>query len=293
MDIKSPKDLISTKEAIKAGFIQQAVMKGTVASGYIERAKRFQIGLRKARSVGKILEDIPSFRSEVIAAAGFSVKAAGHLTNDEIEQGIRKALKVFAADEGFREKILHLFLLTMGDAMGGVMRNLVGSLGGQLLVRSVVKELRRRRVSYKIYKNKKDKITGVEWKNRYLFIDVTPKIIGKNIDAILLDTHGCDTIDKQLLEDAKRYIACGELKAGIDPAGADEHWKTANSALERIRSRLATHKKNAKLFFVGAAIEAAMAQEIFDQLKSGKLTNAANLMSEIQLQKLAAWLVGL
>ena len=27
----------------------------------------------------------------------------------------------------------------------------------------------------------------------------------------------------------------GELKGGIDPAGADEHWKTGNSALVRIR----------------------------------------------------------
>jgi hypothetical protein len=26
----------------------------------------------------------------------------------------------------------------------------------------------------------------------------------------------------------------GELKGGIDPAGADEHWKTARTALQRI-----------------------------------------------------------
>jgi len=27
----------------------------------------------------------------------------------------------------------------------------------------------------------------------------------------------------------------GELKGGIDPAGADEHWKTANKALDKMR----------------------------------------------------------
>jgi type II restriction enzyme len=31
-----------------------------------------------------------------------------------------------------------------------------------------------------------------------------------------------------------RHISCGELKGGIDPAGADEHWKTAVSAFRRI-----------------------------------------------------------
>ncbi|MDZ4383273.1 MAG: AvaI/BsoBI family type II restriction endonuclease [Thermodesulfovibrionia bacterium] len=31
------------------------------------------------------------------------------------------------------------------------------------------------------------------------------------------------------------YIALGELKGGIDPAGADEHWKTARTSLIRIQ----------------------------------------------------------
>jgi hypothetical protein len=30
-------------------------------------------------------------------------------------------------------------------------------------------------------------------------------------------------------------IALGELKGGIDPGGADEHWKTAQAAFNRIR----------------------------------------------------------
>ena len=33
------------------------------------------------------------------------------------------------------------------------------------------------------------------------------------------------------VENPKHYLACGELKGGIDPAGADEHWKTAGKAL--------------------------------------------------------------
>ena len=54
----------------------------------------------------------------------------------------------------------------------------------------------------------------------------------------------------------------GELKGGIDPAGADEHWKTGRAALDRI---LQTYKNRIAVIFVGAAIEKAMAEELFTE----------------------------
>ena len=89
------------------------------------------------------------------------------------------------------------------------------------------------------------------------------------------------------------YLACGELKGGIDPAGADEHWKTARSALDRIRDRFYTHEQCPALFFVAAAIEAAMANEIFARLQSDYLSYAANLTVPQQVTDLAVWLVEL
>lgn len=56
----------------------------------------------------------------------------------------------------------------------------------------------------------------------------------------------------------------GELKGGIDPAGADEHWKTANTALDRIRNSFANVGYSVKTSFVGAAIANAMAVEILN-----------------------------
>ena len=86
----------------------------------------------------------------------------------------------------------------------------------------------------------------------------------------------------------------GELKGGIDPAGADEHWKTANSALNRIRD---SYKKagysNIKTAFVGAAIEKAMAKEIYSQLCDGTMTNATNLTNANQLIDFCNWLISL
>ena len=60
---------------------------------------------------------------------------------------------------------------------------------------------------------------------------------------------------KSILNRPEIIIALGELKAGFDPAGADERWKTANSALDRIRKGFRAITKQPQLFFVGAAIE--------------------------------------
>ena len=85
----------------------------------------------------------------------------------------------------------------------------------------------------------------------------------------------------------------GELKGGIDPAGADEHWKTANSALERIRKGYGLVGRSVLTSFVGAAIEKAMANEIYQQLVDGKLSNAANLTNNDQLVEYCNWIIDL
>jgi type II restriction enzyme len=121
--------------------------------------------------------------------------------------------------------------------------------------------------------------------------DKKPRVLGNNIDVILLTTEAGKRTQKERLSHPEDYVACGELKGGIDPAGADEHWKTAASALERVRKKF--KKRPPALFFVGAAIEESMAREIFDQLGDGRLTYAANLTVPDQLRNLASWLVTL
>ena len=89
------------------------------------------------------------------------------------------------------------------------------------------------------------------------------------------------------------YIALGELKGGIDPAGADEHWKTARTALVRIREAFSRVEHSPNIFFIGAAIEKKMATEIWSQLENGILTNAANLNEENQVASISLWLCNL
>lgn len=98
---------------------------------------------------------------------------------------------------------------------------------------------------------------------------------------------------KDVHNDTSAYVAFGELKGGIDPASADEHWKTARTALSRIREAFLKQKLTPHTFFIGAAIETKMSNEIWGMLERGELENAANLTNEEQIASLTRWLCGL
>ena len=81
-----------------------------------------------------------------------------------------------------------------------------------------------------------------------------------------------------------------ELKGGVDPAGADEHWKTTRSALARIRTAFAESEAHPPLFFIGAAIVRTMAGELWRGLENNTFANAANLTDDGQLAAVAQWI---
>ena len=110
-----------------------------------------------------------------------------------------------------------------------------------------------------------------------------------NIDLCLFNQEP-RLITKATQSNAQAYIALGELKGGIDPAGADEHWKTARTALSRITDAFMKHKARPKTFFIGAAIEAKMAREIWYMLKNNTLSNAANLTADDHMTSISEWL---
>ncbi len=123
---------------------------------------------------------------------------------------------------------------------------------------------------------------------------------GKGNSSQQMGEHGRETLRKCLYvwrkveksnhPSSATYIALGELKGGIDPAGADEPWKTARIALERISQAFAAVGHAPSIFFIGAAIERKMATEIWSALPSNRLTNAANLNADNQLASIASWL---
>ena len=146
-------------------------------------------------------------------------------------------------------------------------------------------------------------LRGLSWESdlgrRTLIYNLNIPLVKSNVDICLFDlapealpANKSHNIKPVQLE--PYTIALGELKGGIDPAGADEHWKTAQAALNRIRQSFADAGHLLPLtFFVGAAIERRMATEIWKQLESQTLSNAANLNEENQVASISRWLCSL
>lgn len=134
-------------------------------------------------------------------------------------------------------------------------------------------------------------------KNRRATPFVAVPLVNKNVDLCLLSCSpteiGSSVEAKKVYQSHELYIALGELKGGIDPAGADEHWKTAGSALERIRSAFRNIGLSPDIFFIGAAIEKEMAGEIWHSLETGALANSANLTNENHIASISRWLTSL
>ena len=290
--IRTSKDLVTTIDATQSGFLQQALRKTKEASPYVDRAKQLLSKLQVIEQPQELI-GIQEIRDDLITAAGFSDKATNYFSSSELENALLEVLQEIerTAGTGWRTEIIYRFLLTRGDTLGGVMRNIMGAEAKAKFAEAILGALKDKDLSPNIVYSKAnaDKIQEISWPERILLFDKKPKLIGKNVDVILLrqpESHESMTI---LLDEKDNYLVCGEVKGGIDPAGADEHWKTAYGALARIREKFQMGKP--ELFFVGAAIENSMAEEIFSQLQSGLLNHAANLNVSQQVSDLAEWLV--
>ncbi len=290
--IKSYSDLVTSHKAVRDGFLEQALKKTTEARPYIAQALRLQTRLQKIHDLAGLI-DASDIRDELVAAAGFSDKSAHYFAASELEDALLEVLGAIEADatNEWRSEIVFRFLLTRGDSLGGAMRNITGALAQVKFTDALVLALARKRIPAAVVRANNGKTQKMSWAERVLVFDRTPRFVGKNIDVILLKAPSPNLSDRELLSNQSNYLACGELKGGIDPAGADEHWKTAKGAFDNIQK--AFPKGAPKLFFIGAAIAEAMAQEIFQQLQSGELTCAANLNVREQVADLAEWLLAL
>lgn len=258
---------------------------------------------------------VSELRVGLLTASGLSEKSLNYLTEEDRTTAIKGLIKQFLepAGDDFIDELVYRYLLTKGDALGGKARNLAGTLGERKFLRSMLSVFNLAGLHYKWRDAEKNtwlpkpsddtdiekRINGFYWnrndKDRLLIMNITVPVVKKNVDLCILKGKIEDVkkSKKSIINDDKKYIALGELKGGIDPAGADEHWKTANSALVRIRSGFKKRKLKPKTFFVGAAIENSMAIEIYLQMKKGNLHNAANLTNDEQLTSICNWIVNL
>lgn len=309
--LKSSADLETTYAAIRAGFVALALEKNRRATPFVEQARALKAAAAKAKNAGDLLY-MKEIRSAMLTAAGVSDKAANHLEKKDKQDALEGLVKNFLEPAGsaFVEELVFRFLLTRGDTLGGSMRNVGGFMAQRKLTRSLISNLKLAGKSYywlhsetgvwaKAPSEDADVelfLKGLAWQNgrttRTLVYNLTVPLVKNNVDLSLFNCCHKD-IGKELYNAPGAYVALGELKGGIDPAGADEHWKTARTALDRIEKAFAAHHAKPCTFFIGAAIEAKMASEIWKLLESGTLDNAANITDDTQMASITRWLCAL
>lgn len=308
--LATPADLVTNHTETRAGFLEFALEKNRQATPFITQARALKIATLPLASPADLLT-LSSIQAALVAAAGISDKAASHLDQATKEQAVRDFIKNFLeiAGAAWVDELVYRFLITRGDTLGGSMRNRGGAIAQRKLTRNLIATLSLANIPFEWRHARTKKwlagdfsdpdielqANALNWQNaqgpRTLRYNNSPTIVRKNIDLCLLACIPRD-FDAAAI-DGSCYVALGELKGGIDPAGADEHWKTAHTALLRIRDAFAKLDLAPASVFIGAAIVSSMADEIWAQLENGVLTNAANLTNDNQLASVCRWLIDL
>lgn len=306
--LKSGKSLKTTYEAVRAGFVALALEKNRRATPFVAQARALKAAAGKAKTPTYLLK-IAEIQPGLITAAGVSNKATNHLQDSDKREAVSGLIKNFLEPAGanFVEELIFRFLLTRGDTLGGSMRNVGGFMAQKKLTRAILaclklagKKCHWLHANTKTWADLPDddsdvelSLRGLSWNAakgpRTLLYNVTVPLVKNNVDLSLFNCP-FNELTRDVIHTPSAYIVLGELKGGIDPAGADEHWKTARSALNRIHEAFAKQKLKPHTFFIGAAIEEKMAREIWDMLQQGIFENAANLTDESQIASISSWL---
>jgi len=311
--IKTSEDLVTSREQTRAGFIVFALEKNRRSTPIIESAKVFKVLASKAKTAKELL-NISEIQTALLTAAGLSDKAVNYFNEEDKKKAILGLIENFLEPAGkyFIDEVVYRYLLIKGDSLGGSMRNIVGAIAQQKFARTLLSNLSVSGTNYVWLDNKtknwegkptndfsiEEQLKALSWKNpkgknRVLAFNLNIPIVKNNIDICLFNADIETYNNGDIVNTPKKIVMLGELKGGIDPAGADEHWKTGNTALNRIRESFANHDLKVETSFIAAAIEKKMASEIFAQLQSKTLSNAANLTIDEQLVSYCNWLLKL
>lgn len=308
--LEGPTVLITTEAAVRAGGCALRLERSRRAEPFLAQAQALRFAALRATRPADLLR-MSDIQAALLTAAGVSDATADRLEDVGKAKAVRMFVEGFLEPEAnFVEELVFRFLLTRGDTLGGSMRNLGGVVAQRRFTRAIISWFGAQRVDYSWMDSRTGAwagmsqddsdidlhLRGLSWyargKPRTLIYNLTVPLVRNNVDLCLFDCTP-EQLSKKTHKTPSAYLALGELKGGIDPAGADEHWKTARTALGRIHTSFAKHKAKPMTFFIGAAIESKMATEIWAMPKKGELTNAANLTDDVQLASITRWLCSL
>lgn len=309
--LQSSEDLVTTYEATRAGFVALALEKNRRAKPYVEEARALQEVASQAKFPADLL-NINGIEAALLTASGLSDKSLKYLQPEDKNEAINGLIKNLLEPYGnkFIKELVSRFILTKENIIEESMQNAGDVMAQRKLSRAIISNLNIAGLEYQwqhsktlkwIYRSNEDAdielyLRGLSWINQWgaqtLIYNLNVPVVENNVDLCLFNLDP-EQIRLTRYNSLPSYVALGELKGGIDPAGADEHWKTARTALDRIRVAFAKQNLSPHTFFVGAAIQKKMANEIWLQLEERILNNAANLNESSQVAAISRWLCSL
>jgi hypothetical protein len=228
----------------------------------------------------------------------------------ELVQYLNDVVSQLLLDTGVtRHRHIEMLMANLGDSLGGSSRNEVGRMAMAEVMRLLITELGQYdRLESIVYSTRASLIPGTS-REEDVILEITPSLQMKNLldqleasfvkykelrlrngVLVLVDKNArwrdgqidSFNVDVQSIGQNVRQesgmLWAAEVKGGADPAGSDEHWKTARSALERILERAQQHGvEKPPLSFVGRTIVKKVAVEIKAWLDRGDLVSAYNL----------------
>lgn len=309
--LKSAADLVTTPAATRAGFVALALEKNRQAGPMVAQARALKSAVARVERPAGLL-GVKDLQNALLTAAGVSEKSERSFGPADKSAAVKGLIENFLdpAGDDWREELVYRFLLTRGDALGGAMRNATGNIAQRNFIRALIAQFTLAKIPYHwqgkpgVWQAGDDAAdlelhaTALTWKSgatpRSLLFNVDTPLVFKNVDLALLAVDARDYSQLKIaLGSPEKFVALGELKGGVDPAGADEHWKTARTSLARIRDAFKTKNLSPATFFLGYAIVPDMAAEIWTQLENNSLTSAANISNADQLAAAARWLGGI
>lgn len=310
--VTSPESLVTTHEAYRAGVLEIALFKNKESLPYMDKAKALYATLRQTTKTCFDILGLREIHEAILEAAGITQKTKRHLTADDKAELLKKFIEeiLSASGENYVDEIVYRYLMALGEQLGGRMRNRIGNLAHGKMVRRIIAQLNVFDIPFRYFIDKDkawssksrfrpemaEDIKAISWMNgerpRTFLNNVNVEGLSKNVDIVLLERDlplVTASEMKAALAGTKDIIMMGELKGGIDPAGGDEHWKTARGALERIRKAY----RRVDILFICASIEKAMSREIYSMFQMGDLNCVANLTNDNQLGAACEWVVKL
>ena len=142
MRIESAIDLVTTLQQTRAGFISAALEKNRRATPFIQSAKSLKILASQAKTPFELLE-MHDLQPSLLAASGVSDKASNYFSSEDKIEAISQLIQNFLepAGEYFVDELVYRYLLIKGDSLGGQMRNIVGAISQQKLIRALLSNM--------------------------------------------------------------------------------------------------------------------------------------------------------